>query len=623
MARYFESMRRVVERHGGTVEKFIGDAVMAVFGVPLLHEDDALRAIRAASEMQEAATELNDELERDYATTLALRIGVNTGEVVIGTEERLATGDAVNVAARLEQAAQPGEIWIGQKTLQLVRDAVETEPLPPLALKGKAESLDAFRLVSVKPEAPAFERHLDAPMVGRQRQLKLVADAFANCVSEHACGLFTMLGPAGVGKSRIAEEFLGGVDAQVVRGRCLSYGEGISYWPVVEVVKQLLGDEPERRLLELVPNELAAPALSGLLGSETAATSPDGIAWTVRKLFEAVAAERPLVVAFDDIHWGEPTFLDLVEHVADLSRNAPILLLCTARPELLDVRPGWGGGKLNATTILVEPLAEREIDQLISELFGSSRLDDDLRARIGEAAEGNPLFVEEMVAMMHENGDGEVVVPPTIQALLAARLDQLEQDDRGVLERGSVEGKVFHRGAVLALAPAETHVDARLTTLVRKELVRPDRATLPGEDAYRFRHQLIRDAAYDAVPKASRAVLHERFASWLGERGNDLVERDEIVGYHLEQAYRYRAELGPVDAAGEALARRAAKRLLEGARTAHARRDVRATVGLAGRAVALLSPDDGLRLEALSFSWPSPFSTPVISCARASCSTRR
>ncbi|MDX6508276.1 MAG: hypothetical protein QOG81_28, partial [Gaiellaceae bacterium] len=391
MARYFESMRDVVERHGGSVEKFIGDAVMAVFGVPVLHEDDALRAVRAASEMREAVTELNEELERDYATTLALRIGVNTGEVVIGTEERLATGDAVNVAARLEQAAAPGEIWIGHETLRLVRDAVETEPLPPLALKGKAETLAAFRLVSVRAEAPAFERHLDAPMVGRDRQLKLVTDAFGNCVSEQACGLFTILGPAGVGKSRITEEFLGAVDARVVRGRCLSYGEGISYWPVVEVVKQLLGDEPERRLLELVPNELAAPALGALLGSETATTSPDEIAWTVRKLLEATATERPLVVAFDDIHWGEPTFLDLIEHVADLSRNAPILLLCTARPELLDVRPGWSGGKLNATTVLLEPLSGPETDELISELLGSAQLADDLRAKIREAAEGNPL----------------------------------------------------------------------------------------------------------------------------------------------------------------------------------------------------------------------------------------
>ena len=599
MARYFESMRSVVERHGGTVEKFIGDAVMAVFGVPVLHEDDALRAIRTASEMREAVTALNSELERDYATTLALRIGVNTGEVVIGTEERLATGDAVNVAARLEQAAEPGEIWIGHETLRLVRDAVETEPLPPLVLKGKAESLDAFRLVSVRAEAPAFERHLDAPMVGRERQLKLVKDAFGNCVSEQACGLFTILGPAGVGKSRITEEFLGGVDAQVVRGRCLSYGDGISYWPVVEIVKQLLGDEPERRLLELVPNELAAPALSGLLGSETATTSPDAIAWTIRKLLEATAAERPLVVAFDDIHWGEPTFLDLIEHVADLSRNAPILLLCTARPELLDVRPGWSGGKLNATTILLEPLSGTETDELISELLGSAGLDDDLRANIREAAEGNPLFVEEMLAVVQESGGDAVTVPPTIQALLAARLDQLEPGDRGVLERGSVEGKTFHRGAVLALAPEEPQIDARLMTLVRKELVRPDRATLPGEDAYRFRHLLIRDAAYDALSKGSRAVLHERFAQWLDERGGDLVERDEIVGYHLEQAYRYRAELGPVDAAGKAVARQAAERLLEGGRTALARRDVRATTGLAGRAAELLPPGDRLRLEAL------------------------
>src|SRR3954468_713340 len=409
MARYFETAKAIVERHGGTVEKFIGDAVMAVFGVPTVHEDDALRAVRAADELRSALGGLNDELQASYGTRLELRMGVNTGEVVTGTEERLATGDAVNVAARLEQASPPGEVLLGEQTYGLVRSSVEVEAAPPLAAKGKAEPLTAYRLVSVQADAP-LRRH-DAPMIGRERQRELLDGAFANVVSERSCHLFTILGVAGVGKSRLAQEFLATLDTTVVTGRCLSYGEGISYWPVTEVVKQL------------VPEGQPAGPLASVLGDETAASSPDEIAWAFRKLLEARAAERPLVAVFDDLHWGEPTFLDLVEHVADLSRDAPILLLCMARPELLDVRAAWGGGKLNATNVLLEPLAPEETAELVAVL--APDVEQGLRDRILDAAGGNPLFVEEMVAMAGESGHEEVTVPPTIQALLAARLDQL------------------------------------------------------------------------------------------------------------------------------------------------------------------------------------------------------
>ena len=408
MARYFETAKAIVERHGGTVEKFIGDAVMAVFGVPTVHEDDALRAVRAADELRGGLDELNDELESGYGTRLELRMGVNTGEVVTGTEERLATGDAVNVAARLEQAAQPGEVLLGEETYRLVRDGVEAEPTAPVEAKGKADPLAAYRLVSVQAEAPG-RRH-EAPMIGREQQRELLEGAFANVVSDRSCHLFTILGTAGVGKSRLAQEFLARVDATVVSGRCLSYGEGISYWPVTEAVKQL------------VPAGATTGPLASILGDDTASGSPEEIAWAFRKLLEARAAERPVVVVFDDLHWGEPTFLDLVEHVADLSRDAPILLLCMARPELFDVRPAWGGGKLNATTALLEPLAPDETAELVDLLAGG--VEPGLRNRILDAAGGNPLFVEEMVAMAAESGD-EVAVPPTIQALLAARLDQL------------------------------------------------------------------------------------------------------------------------------------------------------------------------------------------------------
>jgi len=341
-----------------------------------------------------------------------------------------------------------------------------------------------------------------------------------------------------------------------------------------------------------------------LLGEYDETATPDQIAWAVRKTLEQAATERPLVAVFDDLHWGEPAFLDLVEHVADFSRDSPILLLCIARPELLDRRPGWAGGKLNATTVLLEPLTPKETDELIERL---APVDDALRTRIREAAEGNPLFVEEMLAMVRESGNGgEVVVPPTIQALLAARLDQLDPSERAVLERGAVEGKVFHRGAVEALTPEETQVPARLMALVRKELVRPDQAQLAGDDAFRFRHLLIRDAAYDALPKAVRAELHERFATWLEEHGTDLVELDEILGYHLEQACRYRVELGaPRDDALSAMAR---SRLTAAGRRALSRGDLVAAVNLLERAAELVPPNEvdlALeldRIEAIFFS---------------------
>ena len=573
LARYFERMSAIVERHGGSVEKFIGDAVMAVFGVPVVHEDDALRALRAAIEMREALPELG----------VQGRIGVTTGEVVTGTAERLATGDAVNVAARLEQAAQPGEILIGEETYGLARDAAEVEQLEPLVLKGKAEPVPAYRLRSVHG-TEGFARRQDTPMVGREREQRLLADAWERVVSERACQLFTVLGVAGVGKSRLAAEFLiSRDDAIVVRGRCLPYGEGITYWPVVEVVMQL----PETEL-----DPVATETIRAVAGDETLVRSSEDIAWAFRKLLEAVAAERPLVCVFDDLHWGEETFLDLVEHVADLSRDAPILLLCMARPELLDRRAGWAGGKVNATNVLLEPLGREETERLIESL---AHLDEGLRERIREAAEGNPLFVEEMIAMVRESPDGEVTVPPTIQALLAARLDQLDAPERGVLERGSVEGRVFHQGAVQALAPEEKQVSARLSALVRKELVRPDKAQLPGQDAFRFRHLLIRDAAYDALPKATRADLHERFALWLEEHGPSLVERDEILGYHLEQAWRYRRELGAEDRSSAEGARR---RLAAAARRAIQREDFPAALGLLERTLELVPGQEiDIRLE--------------------------
>ena len=577
MARYFETAKEAIERHGGTVEKFIGDAVMAVFGVPVVHEDDALRAVRAAADLRSALVPLNEELEQRFQTRLQLRTGVNTGEVVTGTEERLATGDAVNVAARLEQAAQPGDILLGGETLRLVRGSVEVEPVAPVEAKGKSEPLAAYKLVGVDQESAA-RAHI-GPMVGRERQRHVLEESFANVVADRTCHLFTVLGTAGVGKSRLASEFLDGLDgATVVSGRCLSYGEGISYFPVTEVAIQLKADPAEHA------------GLASILGDDDAPSSPDEIAWAFRKLLEQRAGEGAVVVVFDDIHWGEPAFLDLVEHVADFSREAPILLLCMARPELLDRRQSWGGGKLNATNVLLEPLGTDEAAELLASLL-PAQVEDGLRNRILDAAGGNPLFVEEMVAMVAERQTGngelaEITVPPTIQALLAARLDQLDPHERVVLERGSVEGNVFHRGVVEALAPDEREVPRQLMSLVRKELVRPDRSQLSGDDAFRFRHLLIRDAAYDALPKGERADLHQSFAAWLEEHGAELVELDEILGYHLEQAWRYRTELGA--ASDPELMTAARTRLEAAARRAMLRDDWAAALNLIDRALALV-----------------------------------
>jgi class 3 adenylate cyclase/tetratricopeptide (TPR) repeat protein len=576
MRRYFADLRAILERHGGSVEKFAGDAVMAVFGIPTAHEDDALRAVRAAAEMREAIA----------AHGLEARIGINTGEVVVGGEgETLVTGDAVNVAARLEQAAPNGEILIGAATRQLVRDAVRVEATEPLELKGKSEPVEAYRLLEVVPDAAPLARHLETPLVGRERERQRLWRDYEDAVADRTCRLFTLLGPAGIGKSRLVADFLErvGDSADILRGRCLSYGEGITYWPLVEILISI-----------------------GVDTDSVIGTSPAETQLAFRRLLEARAAERPQVVVIDDLQWAEPVFIDLVEHVADLSRDAPIFLLCIARTELLDVRPGWGGGKLNAASLLLEPLGVAECEELMDRL--DARVDAELRERITTASAGNPLYVEEMLAMVREHGgDGEISVPPTIHALLQARIDSLDGDVRVVMERGSVEGEVFHRGTVAELAPEPVRaaVESHLATLVRKELIRSTSAMFPEDEGFRFRHLLIRDAAYESLPKSTRAELHERFADWLAQ--HDLVESDEIVGYHLEQAHRYRAELDASDPSLPELGARAAENLSSAGRGAMDRGDWGAARGLLRRARrllpegsdarAMLGPDLALALQ--------------------------
>jgi class 3 adenylate cyclase/tetratricopeptide (TPR) repeat protein len=629
MGRYFTAMHSALERHGGTVEKFIGDAVMAVFGIPTLHEDDALRAVRAAVEMRTALEEVNRALRREWELEIAVRTGINTGEVVAGapgTMQTLITGDAVVVAKRLEESAGPDEIQLGESTYRLVREAVVAEPLGPIDAKGKPQ-LAAWRLLEVQ-DGDGTVLRLDSPLVGRAGDLRALQSSFELAQAEQACRLFTVLGPAGIGKSRLIHEFVGwlGDRATVLQGRCLPYGDGITFWPLVEVVRQAAAfsdrdsaDEARRKIAALLePDEdaqVVSERVAAAVGRGQAATArPDETFWAVRRLFESIAHERPLVVVIDDVQWSENTLLDLIEYIAGWTRGAPVLLCCIARPDLLELRPSWGLPKPNATSILLKPLQEHETDELIANLLG--KLPFESRAGIAAVAEGNPLFVEELLRTLvdegllrRDDGDwvaagnlGELGVPPTIQALLSARLDRLGPEERAVIQRASVVGQVFWWGAVADLSPAtdRPEVGAHLQSLVRKELIRHERSKFWAEDAFRFEHILIRDAAYAALPKEARADLHEELAGWLERRGGDrAAEYEEFVGYHLEQAVRYRAELGWREEKTDALAQEAGRRLASAGRRAVARADASAAANLLGRGARLLAHDAPERGELL------------------------
>jgi class 3 adenylate cyclase/tetratricopeptide (TPR) repeat protein len=631
ITRYYDRAAEVLARHGGTVAKFIGDAVMAVYGIPRLHEDDALRALRAAAELGDALAELNGELEAAWGVRLALRTGVNTGEVVVGDAvhgQEIVVGDAVNVAARLEQAAGPGEVLIGEQTWRLVRDAATVERVAPLAVKGKGDPVVAFRLLGVRPDILGHARHLDAPMVGRSVELGLLDTALRTAVAESACHLALVLGPAGVGKSRLVQEFLATAEGQgtVLRGRCVEYGEGLTYWPIAEVIRQAAASG-QAGLRDLLKGEehaaFVAEGLAGMAGTAGQTASREEVPWAVRRLFEALARGRPLIVVVDDLHWAEPALLDLLEDVARFARDAPILIVGIARPELLDDRPDWGLGGPEVAAMMLEPLGEDECGRLIRNLLGGAGVSTQTAASIAEAAGGNPLFIEELIAelidrrLLVRSDDrweatddlAHVRIPASVSALLAARLDRLDVEERAVLERASVVGQVFDRQAVVALSPgpARPAVGPHLTTLVRRQLIRAEGAGAADSDAatagsewFRFRHLLIRDVTYEALPKRRRAELHERLADWLGrDHGEVLPEDDEIAGHHFEQAYRYLEQLGRVGPREAELARRAATRLASGGRRAMSRDDPPAAVNLLARALDLLPTGDPERLGSL------------------------
>ncbi|MDP8905257.1 MAG: AAA family ATPase [Chloroflexota bacterium] len=645
MGRYFERVREIVELHGGTVEKFIGDAAMAVFGVPRVHDDDAERAVRAALAIRDAVEQLNEEV----AVQLEARIGVNTGEAVAaidGREEQMVTGDVVNVAARLQQQAEPGEVIVGQLTAQLTRGAFEYEPRPPVDARGKPLPVAAFRAVRPFSETPEQARGLPqmrARLVGRSRELGLLVDTFDRAVGDQRLQLFTIVGSAGVGKSRLVGEFLArvGSRARIVRGRCLPYGTGITYWPLLEFVQSDLGvtlqqsrgevrTRLEERAAELIADQdfraAVVARLAVLLGLAQAADAlPDvdaerlvaELGWAVSEYVEAAAARQPLIAVVDDLQWAEPPVIEIIVRLLESVADAPAVLVCIGRPELLDRYPTFGAGQPNATTIVLEPLNDEETRTLIGRLLDIDDMPDELRSAIVRRAAGNPLFCEEFVRMLIDEGrlvrEGErwrgadsasfdVRVPESIQALLAARLDTLAPAAKSVLQTASVIGEQFEAGQLSALAgrPAA----AELRALTRAGFVMPDRPT--GPTAYRFRHLLTRDAAYASLPKRERARLHEAFGHALevdaGDRRREFVA---ILAHHAWQALELSLELRQSGPTLEARARRVFGLATEAGRLAFeqgnapAVRSFLAAAQSAARAVGRTTPSEEAELALL------------------------
>jgi class 3 adenylate cyclase len=573
MGRYFAVARDVVERHGGIVEKFVGDAVLAVFGIPDVREDDALRAVRAAADLQGGLQRLSEELQAELGVRLQVRTGVNTGPVVAGSARAggaFATGDAVNTAARLEQAAPPGEVLLGATTYELVRDAVEVEPIEPVSAKGKSVPLVAFRLLGVGDSDRGRARRFDTVLVGRERESRALADTLDRAVELRRGHLVTILGPPGIGKTRLVADFVKdlGERAVVVTGRCVSYGQGITYFPVVQLLREALrlqGDESaevtHHALDELFAGEAdgqrVVDLLLALLGKHEGRTDRDDTFWAIRRAIEQLASRQPLVITVDDLHWAEPTLLALLEHLRDEVRDLPLLLVCQARPELLDNRPGWGGGTLNAVTFGLEPFSTEQTSATLQGLLDGP-VSDEVATAVADWAGGNPLFVEEIVGHLVERGllgrsDGvwrlsgdlsTAEVPPTVAALLSARLALLPAEQLSLAEQISVVGLELTEEDAVVLSnrdPGEVH--AMLVALGRRDLLRRHRTD--HGDVWSFKHILIRDAAYESLSKALRAELHERYAAHVAATGDEVArERAAFVAHHLEHALRYRRELG-------------------------------------------------------------------------------
>jgi class 3 adenylate cyclase/tetratricopeptide (TPR) repeat protein len=581
---FFEHVSTCITRHGGIVEKFAGDAVMAAFGVPTAHEDDAERAVRAAGAIMDSV----------HGLGLEARIGIESGEVVADeSESTFATGEAVNLAARLQQLAAPGETLIGPFARRLTAPSVETEDRGTADLKGFGEPLPVWRLVRVLDSADR-PPSVSAPFVGREYELELLHTTFARTVRDRRAHLFTIYGEPGVGKSRLAREFVDGVEgATILVGRSLPYGEGITYWPIAEMVKVAAGITDDDPVQEAVAKlqaacgddavaDLLALAVGVLEGIESERSQQE-IAWAAREWAAELASAQPLILVFEDVHWAEEPLLELVEHLAERVKDAPLLIVCLARPELLDLRPGWGGGRVRATAIELEPLVLSESEQLVDALLAERELSPSERTILFEKTEGNPLFLEETTRMLLEGGSSKRI-PDTLQAIIAARIDRLPRNEKTLLQRASVIGRIFWEGAIARVAPEIEELEPVLDDLLQRDfLTRESRSTISGENAYRFKHVLIRDVAYSGLTKGARAELHQQVAAWLTERAGD--ELLEIRAYHLDHAATLLDELDGVVPAELATAAAAA---LEGAgRRALAREANRSARRLLVRAVEL------------------------------------
>jgi class 3 adenylate cyclase/tetratricopeptide (TPR) repeat protein len=652
MASYFAAMRDEIEAEGGTVEKFIGDAVMAVFGVPSAHEDDPTRALRAALRMQDRLIEVNEHLSATRAVTLRMRIGVNTGEVLASVDpqpgEPMVTGDTVNVAARLQGEAEPGGILVSERTARGARGFRFEDPRPR-DLKGKAGPVSALALLGASEGlTPRGVPGLHAPMVGRDAELSLLLSLFHRSASERRPNLVTIYGDAGVGKSRLTSEFTTRAEREgsaVVRGRCLPYGEGITYWPLAEILKGHAGvldsDSPElalekirkagRELLttDVTPDPARATAALAFTVNvadpefDFGSLEPRQVRQEVhagwRSFFSALAADAPLVVVIEDIHWADPALLDLLDESAERVVG-PILFLCPSRPDLAATRPGWGGGRRNHSSIALDPLTPEQADRLVHELLTIHDLPTSVHARILERAEGNPFFLEEIVRQLVDEGHlvregdrwraldeiGSVVIPDTVQAVLSARFDLLDPRDKRVLQAAAVVGRVFWPGPVALLAhlPAED-VDASLRTLEARELVLSRlTSSLAGQQELIFKHVLIRDVAYDSLPRRERTEAHAAVAGWIEETAGDRAgEMAELLAHHLSTAVAFARDIpgGPA----EDLRSTALRWLLRASDGARRRLVVRKAQRLAEEALELasgaLDRTDALELLAEAF----------------------
>jgi class 3 adenylate cyclase len=628
MEAYIRAVREVIGRHGGTVEKFIGDAVVAIFGVPELHEDDAIRGVRAASELHAALEPLATELRLRWNTTLATRTAVNTGEVAAGgggPGEPLVTGDVVNIAARLERAAGPDDVLLGPETYRLVRDLVRVEPLEPLCLRGIDEPVAAYRFVELSIGAGP-PRKFDSPLIGRDHEIGLLQEAFDRVVAKHRCELFTVLGAVGVGKSRLVAEFAHAIESEalVLTGRCPSYGEANTFWPLAQIVRQALdisdGDPPAaaRTKVELSLNGRSGGSEAALQLAELIGLADmDGPArerfWAVGKWFHRLAEHRPVVVMLDDIHWAEATFLQLIKDIAVLAAEVPLLVVCVARTELLEQHHGWLEEEESAASVMLAPLADDECARLVRYVLGGEGASEEVQTEIVKSAQGNPLFLQEMLAMLLDEGllvdrDGRYVltitpammrVPPTIHALLAARLDRLSLAERAVIESASVVGDLFYASEIAEILGDQLGPEV-LGSLCEKELIGAEQSRFLDDAAFRFRHTLIREVAYEGLAQERRAQLHEQLADYLAAAARGWSRSyQELVGYHYERAHDYRVGLGFDDERAAGLGAEAAVQLCSASRKAHAAKDMPAAASLLGRAVALTGESSPNRLELL------------------------